>query len=317
MTRLTLTIISSVIYLTTGKSSVKVSEFIRKGIQKCQKNPGSCHNNQFFDTDVTQVSPSWFVFASSTPLKKTKEVDKSSGDSCWDAVSPAPGWQGAMYYREPTTAEEIYEGEQREGLYIYPDWVSCVEGLWEHHMLVEGEASIYVFLAFSSRHFSGYQCKIEDIDFEDEEIKITRTSRFRDTVLSYNPPNFYSFGLPPNLTDPFEKSTVFVRPSTFEGAGQGLFVRRAVRAGHLISFYSGLILEAAAGHERSSLDRRVEADGDRERRNANTLSLMDVTRPEKKFGDLCVFVPPEYSSLDQYSATLGHKANHDGEPNAR
>ena len=48
-----------------------------------------------------------------------------------------------MYYREPITAEEIYEGEHREGLYIYPDWSSCVEGLWEHHMLVEGEASMY------------------------------------------------------------------------------------------------------------------------------------------------------------------------------
>ena len=316
MTRLTLTIISSVICLTTGKSSVKVSEFIRKGIQKCQENPGSCHNNEFFDTDVTQVSPSWFVFSTSTPLKKAREDEEHSEDTCWDAVSPAPGWQGAMYYREPTTAEEIYEGEHREGVYIYPDWTSCVEGLWEHHMLVEGKESMN-FLHNLARHFSGYQCKIEDMDFKDGEIKIIRTSRFRDTVLSYNPPNFYSFGLPTNLTDPFEKSTVFVRPSTFEGAGQGLFARRAVRAGHLISFYSGLILDCKKGHERSSLDRRVEADGDRVRRNTNTLSLMDVTRPEKKFDDLCVFVPPEYSSLDQYSATLGHKANHDGEPNAR
>ena len=44
-----------------------------------------------------------------------------------------------MYYREEITAKEIYEGEHREGLYIYPDWSSCVEGVWEHHMLIEGE----------------------------------------------------------------------------------------------------------------------------------------------------------------------------------
>ena len=44
-----------------------------------------------------------------------------------------------MYYRQPTTSEEIYEGDHMEGLYIYPDWASCVEGLWEHHMLVEGK----------------------------------------------------------------------------------------------------------------------------------------------------------------------------------
>ena len=124
------------------------------------------------------------------------------------------------------------------------------------------------------------------------------------------------FGLPPNLTDPFEKSTVFVRPSTLEGAGQGLFVRRAVRAGHLISFYSGLMLDCDKGNGRSSLDRRVEGEDDKHKRNRNSLFFMDMTNPDKKF-DVCVFVPQEYSSLDQYSATLGHKANHDIEANAR
>ena len=139
MTRLTLTIISTVVCVTAGDLSVKLSEFVRKGIRKCQENPGSCHNNQFFDTDVTQVSPSWFVFAASTPLKNLEEVEESSEDSCSPTAPPAPGWQGAMYYRQPTTAEEIYEGDHMEGLYIYPDWASCVEGLWEHHMLVEGK----------------------------------------------------------------------------------------------------------------------------------------------------------------------------------
>ena len=147
-------------------------------------------------------------------------------------------------------------------------------------------------------------------------MKITSTSRIRDAPLSYSPPNFYSFGLPTNLTDPFEKSTVFVGPSKVEGAGQGLFMRREVRAGQLISFYSGLILDCDKGNGRSSLDRRVEAEDDKHKRNRNSLFFMDMTNPDKKF-DVCVFVPPEYSSLDQYSATLGHKANHDREANAR
>ena len=162
----------------------------------------------------------------------------------------------------------------------------------------------------------GYYCKIEEVDYVDEEVKITKTSKFRDNLITYSPPNFYSFGVSPNFTDPFEKSTVFVRPSTFEGAGQGLFARRAVRAGHLISFYSGLILDCVEGHDRNSLDRRVDTRAAREKRNDNTLTFMDVTKPENKF-EICVFVPSEYSSLDQYSATLGHKANHDAEPNAR
>ena len=138
----TLTTFLSVLCLSTGDSSVKVSEFVRKGIKRCKENPDSCHNNQFFDTDVTQISPSWFMFATSTPLKKEVEdtwFEKRSEDTCWANVSPVPGWQGAMYYMEPVSAEEIYEGDHKEALYIYPDWTSCVEGVWEHHMLIEGK----------------------------------------------------------------------------------------------------------------------------------------------------------------------------------
>ena len=150
------------------------------------------------------------------------------------------------------------------------------------------------------------------------ELKITSIRRIQDTPLSYSPPNYYSFGLPTNLTDPFEKSTVYVGPSRVEGAGQGLFMRREVRAGQLISLYSGLILDCDEGNGRSSLDRRVEEAECQSsfNRNRNSLFFMDMTNPDKKF-DVCVFVPREYSSLDQYSATLGHKANHDIEANAR
>ena len=143
---ITLTIFISVFCLSTENSSVKVSEFVTKAIKTCKENPGSCHNNQFFDTDVTQISPSWFMFATSTPLKKEIQdtwFEKSSVDTCWANVSPVPGWQGAMYYREPISAEEIYEGDHKEGLYIYPDWSSCVEGVWEHHMLIEGELKVF------------------------------------------------------------------------------------------------------------------------------------------------------------------------------
>ena len=166
--------------------------------------------------------------------------------------------------------------------------------------------------------FSGYQCKIEEIDIFNGKVQITSTRRNRDTPVNYSPPNFYSFGLPTKLTDPFEKSTVFVGPSKVEGAGQGLFMRRALRAGQLISFYSGLILDCDEGNGRSSLDRRVEEAKCQSsfNRNRNSLFFMDMTNPDKKF-DVCVFVPPEYSSLDHYSATLGHKANHDIEANAR
>ena len=37
---------------------------------------------------------------------------------------------------------------------------------------------------------------------------------------------------------------------------------------------------------------------------------MDAYDADKRFSGLCVSVPPEYSQLGQYRATLGHKANH-------
>ena len=135
MNLLTQTTLFSVVCLSIGDSSEKISDFVRQGIKNCKENPSSCHNNQFFDTDVTQISPSWFVFATGL----LRELSDGSDDTCRGSVSPVPGWQGAMYYGEEITAEEIYEGEHREGLYIYPDWSSCVEGVWEHHMLTEGE----------------------------------------------------------------------------------------------------------------------------------------------------------------------------------
>ena len=39
-------------------------------------------------------------------------------------------------------------------------------------------------------------------------------------------------------------------------------------------------------------------------------SVYDPQQPTKKFSDLCVTVPAEYSELHHYRATLGHKANH-------
>ena len=38
--------------------------------------------------------------------------------------------------------------------------------------------------------------------------------------------------------------------------------------------------------------------------------FMDAYDADKRFSGLCVSVPPEYSQLGQYRATLGHKANH-------
>ena len=135
MNLFTLTTFFSVVCLSFGDPSKNISDFVRKGIQNCTENSSSsCHNNQFFDTDVTQISPSWFVFAAGLLWELESESE--------DPEAPVPGWQGAMHYRKPISADRIYELEHREGLYIYPDWSSCVEGVWENHILVQGEMNL-------------------------------------------------------------------------------------------------------------------------------------------------------------------------------
>ena len=43
---------------------------------------------------------------------------------------------------EVTDKEEVEAGAVVEGVYIYPDWSSCVRGEWSGHMLVQGELFI-------------------------------------------------------------------------------------------------------------------------------------------------------------------------------
>jgi len=108
---------------------------------------------------------------------------------------------------------------------------------------------------------------------------------------------------------------VNVKKSTIIDADEGLFVTRDIKAGELISFYSGFINTCESTNTFASLDRRRGLDNIE--MNKNSLAIFDIYQPDKKFQNLCVFVPEEYSSTGHYRATLGHKANHSPESNAR
>lgn len=49
---------------------------------------------------------------------------------------------------------------------------------------------------------------------------------------------------------------------------------------------------------------------DKSKFHQNSLVMFDLFSRERKFDNLCVNVPLEYSTLDRYKGTLGHKANH-------
>ena len=42
------------------------------------------------------------------------------------------------------------------------------------------------------------------------------------------------------IPDPYEECTVEVRCSTVEGGGEGLYTRRTIRKGEIVSFYNGV-----------------------------------------------------------------------------
>ena len=57
--------------------------------------------------------------------------------------------------------------------------------------------------------------------------------------LTYDPSTFMRISRTPLETDEYEDETVYVNPSTVDGAGEGLFARRRILAGELVSLFSG------------------------------------------------------------------------------
>mmetsp|Transcript_16948 Transcript_16948/g.16617 ORF Transcript_16948/g.16617 Transcript_16948/m.16617 type:complete len:249 (-) Transcript_16948:25-771(-) len=94
--------------------------------------------------------------------------------------------------------------------------------------------------------------------------------------------------------DPYEKR--FLKVKEVEGKGQGLFAKRLIKQGQLCSLYSGTLIP------HYKVDRR------RWEFNSNTIEA------DPNFS---IDVPSPYHKLEEYSASLGHKANHSFEPNSK
>ena len=62
-------------------------------------------------------------------------------------------------------------------------------------------------------------------------------------TLTYSPPSYNSFGSHPTQRDPYEDNTVEVKASSIRNngtsIGDGLFVKRNVKKGEVVAFYSG------------------------------------------------------------------------------
>merc|ERR1711915_1156200 len=68
-----------------------------------------------------------------------EDVFKSDRDISGTKIHKFPKintWMGALYYKNSQNLSE--PGTINEGVYVYPDWRSCVWGTWKHHVLQVG-----------------------------------------------------------------------------------------------------------------------------------------------------------------------------------
>merc|ERR1711976_678425 len=98
----------------------------------------------------------------------------------------------------------------------------------------------------------------------------------------------------PLQEDVYEKVHVYVAPSMGSPlAGEGLFARKTIKKGQLVSLFNGV--------RRHKEGRKTTIGADSEEWSYYRLVLDKNTDLD---------VPLEYVSLDNYCATLGHKACH-------
>ena len=89
-----------------------------------------------------------------------------------------------------------------------------------------------------------------------KEIKVAKPDQ-RSSVFNFKRNNKLRVHQP-KLMDPFEKNGVYVGPT--KERGEGLFVRRNVEAGEIMSYYSGIIWSANEFQEISLLPNQTGYD---------------------------------------------------------
>lgn len=161
--------------------------------------------------------------------------------------------------------------------YVYPDGITALLGTISEGIFCCGHLA--EFRGTKEEYLSAKVCQLDD------DRVFRRFVSCEKTLTKW-----------PLMRDPYEEKTVFAAPSRIHNAGEGLFAKRDLNPGELAAFYNGIRLS----HE--------VVDGRHWNANGNCISL------DK---DSVIDVPEDMSSTSQYCASLGHKANHSFDPNAR
>ena len=161
--------------------------------------------------------------------------------------------------------------------YIYPDHRHALVGIFVDGIMVKAKGAL-LNSTFTYRSDCPLSYKLID----------------NETVYKHNPSSHDCISSDPLQPDHYEQARVTVQPSSICGAGEGLFAKTKLGEGEVVSFYNGTRLT------------HNEVDGREWSLNGNTISLND---------DCVLDVPREWSTLNNYTASLGHKANHSFNPN--
>ena len=164
--------------------------------------------------------------------------------------------------------------------FIYPDLNSAINGKFE---IMRTERCVELKL------IEGYFGNIVGFNYKNgihvPQIQINNKTKVKleistDKFLCRNP----------QLSEPYEQKTVYVASSKISKAGEGLFAKRCIEKGKIVSFYNGvryLKKRSEGGKSYKSSDFRLNLD---------------------KFTD--IDIPQRYRNLENYRATLGHKVCH-------
>ena len=122
---------------------------------------------------------------------------------------------------------------------------------------------------------------------------------------SYWPSSLEDVACPRHLRDPYENSLVKVASSDVEGGGEGLFARKFLPPGTVVSFYNGVRIPQDIGNPHSGPGYCIFVDWGKQ---------LPFPFPWVKEGEM-IDLPASLQSSKDYTATLAHKANHSFRPN--
>ena len=174
--------------------------------------------------------------------------------------------------------------------YIYPDMETCLLGQFKGGIMQDAQQSSILDLG----------CDENGLLF----IKHYSPPDPKSPRFYYEAPSNISFGAgPPDTMDPYEKKWLELKRASTVEMRQGVFTRRDLEKGTLVSSYSGFVFSKRNG-ELGLYQKRCAMNStksDDERRKCKKYTLDIQARKSQ------INIPPEFDHPDNFISSLGPK----------